>query len=232
MKPLRQIKAVTKDFLRAAKFRDLKREDVALKSYENAIVIGLFSSSSGLGKGARLIYQGLAALGLNPGFVDVTPEFYGSFDTECRLPDQDDGAGHDNAPLIFHINSPEMLSVFEHLGLPKLRNRPRVAVWAWEQEKLPSSWIKNQIYFDEIWASSDFLYRVFTKELSTPVRKFTYPLSRASMHQSNSEKEARPFEFFTSFDNRSDIFRKNPLGVVEAFKMAFLKPDHLSMIRV
>jgi len=237
MTPLQKLRTKTKDTLIASRFRGLKTGDKDFRSLKDATVIGLFRSVSGIGKGARLIYDGLDALGLDPQFVDVTSLFYGNFDQKCKLPEKRPTIT-ESSVLIFQINPPEILSVFNALGEDFLRDKYRIGIWAWEQDKLPRNWIKTQKYFDELWASSDYLQGVFSQNLKTSSRKFVYPMALgtlgASGHVETSAPDntspEKPFRFFSSFDNRSCLFRKNPMGVIQAFKAAF--PDSNENVRL
>lgn len=187
------------------------------------IVIGLLSSPTGLGEGARLIYSGLLETEFKPSYIDFTstflPDLAGSVCINESSEISQDG------PVIIHLNPMEALVVLATLGPDFFRNRKIIGIWAWEQTILPKNWVRMQGYFDEVWAISEYMYKMLRKQLSIPVFYTGYPaalLARPKIKQlSNTGQE--DFVVFSSFDPRSDLMRKNPHASVEAFQLAFPK---------
>ncbi len=99
-----------------------------------------------------------------------------------------------------------------------------VGIWAWEVEVFPR-WMANSAAFvDEIWTYSAHGAAAIATACSVPVYVFAPPISvpesigrvdRAALGITDD------FTFLTCFDFGSVFERKNPLGVIEAFKRAF-----------
>lgn len=182
-------------------------------------VIGFMSAPTGLGNGARLIFNALKDKGYNPNSVDITNLFFEN--TRLRLPFFCNGK-IGSGPLIFHVNAPELLYVIDKLGVDNIKQQKIISVWAWEQPLLPKEWLKAEAFIDEIWASSYFLKSLFQRSVKTPVYYTPYPLvlsieSLATIPQ----KKASTFKVFTAFDPKSGLERKNPEAAVQAFKRSF-----------
>lgn len=212
---------------RSQKLASLRKRPTA---YSNGrpIVVGFLSSPSGLGEGARLIYRALELEGHNPSSFDLTPTIQPNLEViENGFNEDDDGVG----PIILHVNPPEILKAFSLLTKQRLDNRKVIGVWAWEQEILPAFWVKSQAWIDEIWASSQFMENIFRKSLSCPVIYTGYPSSLLGSGLKSRERQAnKPFVFFTTFDPRSGIKRKNPNATVEAFLEAFPSDNNVRLI--
>lgn len=194
------------------------------------LVVGLLSTSSGLGNGGRLILNGLQQAGYEPSYLDVTGQFPGHESTidlsDCLA---DDGHG----PVIVHLNPIEFAHLLDISAIANIQNRYRVGIWAWEQKKLPATWRSFLPWVDEIWGSSTFLAELFSKETNKPSYYVRYPCglmdhpSEQSLPQSEGQKP--DFKVLTAFSSLSSIERKNPAGAVKAFLKAFPEQVDVSM---
>ncbi len=105
----------------------------------------------------------------------------------------------------------------------------KVGYWAWELPTVPESWLPAFDLVDEIWTVSSFAAQAFKLATDKPVA--TLPIAISDWSHS-SRRDARDrlripltneFAFLTIFDFASGFSRKNPLGVIEAFNLAFGK---------
>ncbi len=112
--------------------------------------------------------------------------------------------------------------------------RHNIGLWYWEQEHFPVRWHSAFDYYDEIWVPSDFTRRSIAAVSPIPVRQITYPFYL-------NEAEAIPdrkrfglpedaFLFLFNFDFMSTTHRKNPAGVIAAFRRAFRKDDRAVLV--
>jgi len=107
------------------------------------------------------------------------------------------------------------------------KNRYNIGIWFFELETLPENWKKLSENYNEIWATTSFLEDVFKKELpGKKIRRINHPLpsvSKLDKNESKSYFEIDPDEFVCLFifDFHSDIYRKNPLAVIETFQKTF-----------
>jgi glycosyltransferase involved in cell wall biosynthesis len=200
-------------------------------------VVGLFSMSTGLAQGARLMLNRLAASGRDVVAVDVTQ----LLKFEITEPDNDalniaDLAALRVADIIIHLNPPEYNRVY--LALPSaVTARARiVAYWAWELERTPAEWNIAAKFCDEIWVPSAFVAQsVRAQEYSghrRPVKVVPHavaadPLFPRKTHDICLALRVRhglgsmTLVGGFSFSMRSAFVRKNPLGVIAAFQQAF-----------
>lgn len=117
-----------------------------------------------------------------------------------------------------------------------------IGVWAWELEVFPDTWRTTALGLDEIWVPSEFVRKSLTGMLSRDrltanltVLTMPFGLSvprgpsavaapRATLLASNRSRWQLPsatFLFLVMFDFNSVMERKNPLGAIQAFKLAF-----------
>jgi hypothetical protein len=195
---------------------------VKAKTTGRPLVVGLLSTPSGLGSGARLLLEGLERAGFEPAYLDVTPHLSGPSASIDLAPSRlDDGFG----PVLLHINPLEFLHLMAHNRLPDMSDRYRVGVWAWEQSRLPREWIKAAAWVDEFWGSSSFLAHLLDGKGGRPSYHIPYPCALFNPAAAIPAPKAPglPFRVLTAFSSLSSTERKNPHGAIKAFLAAF--PD-------
>ena len=105
-----------------------------------------------------------------------------------------------------------------------------IGYWFWELEYVPLHMRQSIALVDEIWAGSRFVTDAFAAVSPVPVRHVPIPIAEPQP----SDRDRRGFApladivqrpvFLTVFDHLSVTERKNPVGVIEAFRRAF-SPD-------
>mmetsp|Transcript_18577 Transcript_18577/g.58744 ORF Transcript_18577/g.58744 Transcript_18577/m.58744 type:complete len:371 (-) Transcript_18577:6-1118(-) len=118
-----------------------------------------------------------------------------------------------------------------------------IAYWAYELEELPAYAIQAALSFDEIWATSNYTASAIRKTLlrdpataSIPVLGDTIVgIDVPTLQQRDADAEATSrrafglpedaYLFLVCFDCHSVIERKNPIGAIEAFQVAFSHSD-------
>lgn len=109
-----------------------------------------------------------------------------------------------------------------------LGDRYVIAHWYWELPEMPDEWMSEFEYTDEVWAASNFIKDAVSSKAPVPVVRvptvvqlnYSHRLSRADLGLPENR-----FLFLAMFDTKSVLERKNPLGVVRAFKDAFRDND-------
>jgi glycosyltransferase involved in cell wall biosynthesis len=195
------------------------------------LIAGFLSSPIGLGEGARVLIQGLNRLGLEPSVFDLTPDIQpgrSNFKVSAASPDDSKG------PIILHVNPPEVPLALKILQRRfNLKNRMIIGVWAWELTRAPPEWDYAARWFDEIWASSLFIHKIFDGHLSTPVAYTGYPCKTSDPPKSNWRERLdlkQDFTVLTAFDPRSSFSRKNPEGAIRAFLKAFANRTNVRLV--
>jgi glycosyltransferase involved in cell wall biosynthesis len=131
------------------------------------------------------------------------------------------------------VNADQLPAVRDRLGPRFLAGRRMVGMWWWEAPVLPPYLAESFALVDEVWAASGYVattlreaaaaggYDVEVHAIPLPVTTpRPAPLPRAEL---GLPPDA--FLFGLVFDHHSVLARKNPLGLVEAYRHAFPDPD-------
>jgi len=186
-------------------------------------VVGFFRAEFGQGEAARRIVTALERAGMP--FSTVT------FD---RVPHRQDHPFEDRqADTVYPanivcLNAEHLLQFVQQPERELLRGRYSAGVWFWETSRLPRTLRPALDFIDEVWVASPFVAGAIAEETAKPVLTFPLPvlvpepppLTRADL---GLPEDA--FVFLFVFDFFSTLERKNPLGLIEAFKRAFPEPD-------
>ena len=129
---------------------------------------------------------------------------------------------------LFHLNPYELGVAYSELGKETWEHHYNIAFWLWELEDFPKEWEPCFPLVDEVWTPSEFTSSSVRKAVGNRIKVRTIPY-----HVSAPVKEAYDRTYFnlpknqvlflSMYDCNSTIDRKNPTGVIEAFKKAFPK---------
>jgi glycosyltransferase involved in cell wall biosynthesis len=189
-------------------------------------VSGYMGHALGLGAAARGYAQALAAAGVPVSTVSVPlhhlelPKDVGADYGQHSFEDiVHDDAQH-NVEIVA-VNADELPSFVDGLGAGYFRG-PRVAIWGWETNSIPARWSRAFELVDEIWVYSRFMAENIGAVAPVPVVPLPPPV-QAPAPPAEPLRLGVPdgFLFLFVFDYLSTIQRKNPVGLIEAFKRAF-----------
>ena len=131
------------------------------------------------------------------------------------------------------VNADQTPVLFDHLG-SVLRNRYNIGYWFWELEKFPAAWQEALSLVDEVWVGSTFVQHAVSRVAGTrPVRLVPYPIDISLKQQygrADFDLPEEPFTFVFNFDYFSFIERKNPAGLLRAFKLAFPRDRDVALV--
>lgn len=183
-------------------------------------VTGYLRAESGVGEGARLLITALGAAGIPFSTVAYT-------DTPSRQ-DHDfkpRGDGRLLFPVnIVGINADVMPTFSARVGPDFFAGRYTIGSWNWETEELPVRARGGLDFVDEVWLSSDYSRDSVRRVTSKPVYTFPLPIIRPEIPTDitrHSMGLPDGYMFLFTFDYHGGFRRKNPVGLVEAFKRAF-----------
>ncbi|MGQ9371117.1 glycosyltransferase [Azospirillum sp. ST 5-10] len=185
-------------------------------------VFGHFGAGVGLGVAACGLLDALAAAGIPHTAVDLDSPAI--------------GAAPRHPVTIVHTNPDLLLASGRDRRLQEaLRGRIRIGVWAWESAtSFPAAWQPAFALFDEIWAPSRFAAEALRRVSPIPVAVVPHVVapapSAATRRDLGLPDDAFVFAFL--FDELSDFERKNPLGVVAAFRRAFPVADGRTLLLI
>lgn len=193
-------------------------------------VLGQFCYPSGLRTSVESMCDGLVQNG-----VQVS---------KCDLPtDMTDEPGHANmlGPEVFDISilhvqpEPFFLRAYERADIAERPKKTyRIAYWYWELDVIPDAWIQCAEKADELWAATEFIANAMRRCINRPV-KTMFPGLRLKPYIPRALvefglKQANKFSFLFVFSMMSVMGRKNPIGLIDAFKATFSSHENVQLI--
>lgn len=196
--------------------------------------VGFLRAGFGLGQAARGYIRALREKGM-----DVLPADAGEL-----LPGRSGrDAGQLSATLknrdklhpvsIVHIN-PDLLFTFWNLvGNGFFQNHYTIGIWAWETPAFPAKWHDRFSLLDEIWVGGSFMAGGISRVAPIPVVVMPHVVEPLPAEPDRAAFNINPDEyvFLFHFDAHSTYSRKNPMGVIRAFRKAF-GPDEPARLLV
>lgn len=195
--------------------------------YEHGVnLIGNICAESGLGQSCRLVASALDKTGFPLSiykYEQLGAEGQGDHSWENRLSKE--------LPYdvnLIHINPHELGLAFIQQDASVWNYRYNIGYWLWELEEFPDEWIPCFQCLDEIWAPSEFICNAIRKKTTLPVRCMPYYVDVHIGTIYDRKHFGIPedkFLYLMMYDQSSCMERKNPIGVLNAFKMAFEKEN-------
>ena len=182
-------------------------------------VAGYLRAELGVGEAARHLIAGIRRADLP--YTTLT------YSATTSRQEHDFDAERSGDPVydtnIICVNADQILAFVDDVGRDFLSGRYTIGLWWWEIGYFPEFLHGAFDVVDEVWVGSEFVAEAVAAETSKPVHVLPLgielpnaePLSRAQLGLPEG------FLFLFSFDFLSVFERKNPLGLVEAFKQAF-----------
>jgi glycosyltransferase involved in cell wall biosynthesis len=190
-------------------------------------VVGYLGDGIGLGEAARSYVGALSAAGMAVETVSVPVPLNHGVGTDGRVlrrrrVEWNGPVGSASAPVeLVCMNPPELLRL-ERAGMPRRKGVRRIGFWAWELDAIPTGWSQAYAAVDEVWVCSEYVAAALG---DAPVPVGVVPIAvdvdRLAAAAANRTRTDGPFTFLFMFDLFSTLERKNPLGLIEAFRSAF-----------
>jgi SAM-dependent methyltransferase/glycosyltransferase involved in cell wall biosynthesis len=215
--------------LRDSPSADKRQRPAARKSF-GVNVAGNITSEKGVGEAVRSDVRSLEAAGIPVVLNNFLDD--GAVNCDRSFANLSDDNPH--AFNLVHVNADVVPLFVERRGDSYFRDRYNIAYWVWELSAFPDDWDASFRYFDEIWVPSNFVLDAISRASPVPVvrvphsipeRLFVRPLDRA--HFGIPEGQ---FIFLYLFDFHSQIERKHPAGLIEAFRKAFGRRDGAALV--
>jgi len=136
---------------------------------------------------------------------------------------------------LLHLN-PDLFPLFlYHHGVDSLRGRINIGYWAWELHAGYAFWNRLTRLLHEIWVPSRFVATAVRTVSDAPVAVVPHVvdgLPEAQIGRADLGWPEKAFVFLYVFDVASTLQRKNPAGLVRAFRAAFgERPDVLLVLK-
>lgn len=189
--------------------------------------VGFFSGLLGLGEAARAMVHGLATqdhlpepmpyqladfrVSHQPAMVDAT---FDAFDADFKY-----------AFNLLMLNPPEHASMLKQYGVEQFRGRYNIGLWYWELVDIIPEWNHCFKLIDELWVTTNYIRDNMLQCSPVPVHKVTIPIlidsTKVQVSRAAFKLPESTFLFIFAFDHNSVMARKNPMAVVDAFRLAF-----------
>jgi glycosyltransferase involved in cell wall biosynthesis len=181
--------------------------------------LGFFRAEFGHGEAGRRILAGIEWTGIPHATITVkTPHHREKHPFTAR-------GDRPIYPTNVVCLNPEHMLEFARLGGGELfLDRYTIGVWCWEASRFPDSFSPAFDLVDEIWVASEYVAEIVGDATDKPVRVFPMPVEVGLPPDLTSADVGLPenrFIFLFAFDFFSTLERKNPFGLIEAFKRAF-----------
>jgi glycosyltransferase involved in cell wall biosynthesis len=192
-------------------------------------IIGHFCYPSGLRVSAESLVEAARLAGIDVSLRDVHTDAK----DDPRHADFDGMEWHD-VTIIHAQPEPFFDETYRRSNLFEREPRTyRVGYWYWEFDSVPDAWIEHSRKVDEVWAATEFIAKGLRDKLSIPVRTLfpgvgLAPYERRGKPHFGLSESAYTFLF--TFHMMSIMERKNPLGLIQAFKLAFQSHEPAQLV--
>jgi glycosyltransferase involved in cell wall biosynthesis len=185
----------------------------------HAHIVGLLSSPTGIGKSARLCIEVLRRSGCKVSAENVAKLF--STDAGIACPGSEQSTFMPGGFCIYHLNPSMLLPGVIRSGLRRYYQSYNIGYWAWELERLPHEWVECIRYMHAIIVPSRFCQTTIQRYTSKPVLVVPHPVEEGRVVERHPADNAGSFHVVNIFRFGSSFERKNPIALVEAFRVAF-----------
>jgi glycosyltransferase involved in cell wall biosynthesis len=200
-----------------------KNRDMRLGHYRSlgVNVIGYVRSEMGIGESVRCVIRAARASGLPIAVKSVDAK--GPY----RLGDRSIATDDREFPHplnLFHVNADQAELTIGRVGAGFIRGKYNVGYWHWELEEFPDRWLPSFKFFDEIWTPSTFCQAAIARKSPIPVLRMPHAVrvdDDCAVSRADFSIPADRFVFLAIVDLLSVSERKNPTGVITAFRRAF-----------
>lgn len=196
-------------------------------------LIGYARAEFGLGEACRLAAKALESAGIP--FCIINFPYSPSRQNDLSWKHKEAATPLYNTNIFF-INADQMYYHYNKNSLKRtwFRNRYNIGYWHWELPNFPVYWNGSFHLVNEIWVPSKFTFQSISKNTSKPVVIMPHGILvdiPANLNRNYFGLPENRFLFLTMYDTHSTSARKNPNGVIEAFKKAFKKDDgHVGLV--
>jgi GT2 family glycosyltransferase len=193
---------------------------------QGALFIGYAEGALGLGQAFRANLDGAEAADIP---FAVYP-FRGGIETRLTAPYMQHryDKGHAYKVNVIQVAPDWVPRVFNTLGAKLTARSYNILCTYWELPEAPKEWRAHLANIDEIWAPNKFIADAFAHIFAGPI-VIMPPAMEATgedhLGRAHFGLDEGRFYFTFSFDYFSSPFRKNPLGVLDAFQRAFPNGD-------
>jgi glycosyltransferase involved in cell wall biosynthesis len=194
-------------------------------------LVGYLRAELGVGQGARLLARSLEASDIP--YTTVVSTATGSRQQHAFV-ERPPESGYKFDINIVCINADQLPAFAAEAGPGFFADHYTIGQWAWELEDFPQDQHVAFDAVDEVWAISEFTRAAIAAATTKPVFALPFPIVAPTVPVGIGRPELNlPDDrtvFLFCFDFFSVLERKNPLGLVEAYRRAFSPDDGALLI--
>ncbi|WP_436493061.1 FkbM family methyltransferase [Actinokineospora sp. HUAS TT18] len=179
-------------------------------------VLGYLTGELGLGEMGRIVHDAIQHSGVPVAAIVEERSL------RCRTDfDRPDTVGQARFPISLVCVNADQTRIVRESHPEVFHGRYRIGLWAWELEDFPE-WQHDAFdLVDEVWTISEFCREAIAKHSPVPVKVIPVPVRDPGPRPVRPRVEGQPTQFLFLFDFNSTSQRKNPLGLIRAFRLAF-----------
>lgn len=193
-------------------------------------VVGYVRGEFGLGESSRAQIRSIKAGDIPHAICNIDSTSHGNGDNTFASEFTDENPYAIN---LLNFNAEAMPEFLDNIGEDYLKGKYNIGYWAWELPTFPPEWEWLFQYYDEIWVPSGYCAEALSVVSPVPIVKIMHSINLPAPKLTREETiipdgkggethfPKDKFIFLFMFDFHSTLARKNPLGVIEAFKRAF-----------
>lgn len=186
-------------------------------------LIGPIGGATGLGQSLRLVEKVIGETRIPYGIVDYSLNVKNKIDTTIYSEKCEEKLNY--YINLWHVNPSDFAQAYFKFWKKSFDGHYNIAFWLWELEDFPDEWIPYCNLLDEIWTPSEFISEAIRKKTSKPVFTIPYfvtaPVDLDKYGRDYFRLPKDKILFLMMYDMQSIRERKNPDGVLKAFRKAF-----------
>lgn len=187
------------------------------RTVDGVNVVGYLTGEMGLGEVARQNIAALQSVG-----VPVATRTFNHFGNRNQHEFEDIVSPEDYSTNLICLQPDELEQFRCDVGEEFFEGRRTIGVWAWELDIFPEEWFDALDLVDELWVWTSYVAQTLSRQSSKPVVTIPPPVVAADSGGAKVDIGVpEGFTFLFVFDFHSVMQRKNPHGLIEAFKRAF-----------
>ncbi|MEP7290143.1 MAG: glycosyltransferase [Chloroflexota bacterium] len=136
---------------------------------------------------------------------------------------------------VIGVNADQTFLIENLLGKSFYQGRYNIAYWFWELAQFPKQWGGAFELYDEIWVATHYVQEAIQGCTTKPVSLLPMSIDFSLPANSTRADFGLPQDAFLvlyMFDALGTFERKNPLGVIEAFRQAFDAQQRQQQVRL
>ena len=191
-------------------------------------IIGHFSYPSGLQASVKSVVKSLTLMNVPMTCHDVPVVC----DAESAADRSSDLHEIHDVSLIHVQPEPLFDAAYRLANLRREPNRYRIGMWYWEFAEVPAQWKKIARKLNELWAPTRFIADALKESIDLPVVPMLPGVELGRIAPVQRRRFGIPDDkvfFLFMYDMNSAQERKNPLGVIRAFREAFRADDRVHL---